>query len=101
MNGSFIIDTSNEDLAALDKMLKSVQAKKKQFEKHTRKLEKMEVLSDHVVEDRRLLNVQIALQRILENDLEILEFALNNEASPWEDVLWQHPITFWWVEEKL
>lgn len=47
----------------------------------------MEVLSDHVVEDRRLLNAQIGLQRMLENDLEILEFTLKNEASPGEDVL--------------
>jgi len=87
-HGSFMIDTSKEDLAALDRMLKSVQKKKKLLEKHTRKLEKMEVLSDHVVEDRRLLNAQIALQRMLENDLEILEFALKNEASsPGEDGL--------------
>merc|ERR1711953_567294 len=67
-NGQFLIDTSAEDLTALDKMLKAVQVKKKQLDKLNKKLEKMEDLSQRVAEDRALLQTHIALQRMLEND---------------------------------
>lgn len=78
-NGQFAIDTSQEDLLALDKMLKSVQTKKKQFDKLNKKLDKMEDLSEQVAEFRQLFQMQIALQRMLESDLEICDFALKRE----------------------
>lgn len=79
-NGSSMIDTSAEDLAALDKMLKAVQVKKKQLDKLNKKLLKMEDLSERVAEDRRLLQVQIALQSMLQSDMELCDWALKNEA---------------------
>merc|ERR1719218_468505 len=81
-NGRFMIDTSAEDLVALDKMLKAVQVKKKQLDKLNKKLDKMEDLSDRVAADRELLQMQIALQNMLTNDFEILDWALKNEAQP-------------------
>eukprot|EP00747_Dinoflagellata_sp_TGD_P164601 gnl/TRDRNA2_/TRDRNA2_184752_c0_seq1.p1 gnl/TRDRNA2_/TRDRNA2_184752_c0~~gnl/TRDRNA2_/TRDRNA2_184752_c0_seq1.p1 ORF type:complete len:448 (-),score=127.91 gnl/TRDRNA2_/TRDRNA2_184752_c0_seq1:113-1456(-) len=81
-NGSFMIDTSAEDLVALDKMLKAVQVKKKQLDKLNKKLDKMEDLSERVAEDRKLLQVQIALQRMLEEDYQVCDWALKNEAAP-------------------
>lgn len=80
-NGSFMIDTSAEDLVALDKMLKAVQVKKKQLDKLHKKLDKMEDLSERVVEDRSLLQVQIALQRMLENDFAIVDWALKSDVQ--------------------
>ncbi|CAJ1348643.1 unnamed protein product [Effrenium voratum] len=81
-NGSFLIDTSNEDLVALDKMLKAVQVKRKQLDKLHKKLDKMEDLSERVAEDRALLQMQIALNNMLSNDLELCDWALKNEAEP-------------------
>lgn len=81
-NGSFMIDTSNEDLLALDKMLKSVAVKKKQLDKLNKKLDKLEDLSEKVQEDRQLLQMQIALQNMLASDLELLDWALKNEKQP-------------------
>lgn len=81
-SGSFMFDTSAEDLVALDKMLKSVQVKKKQLDKLYKKLDKMEDLSDRVAEDRKLLQVQISLKTMLESDFEIIDWALKNEAVP-------------------
>lgn len=78
-SGSFLIDTSADDLIQLDKMLKSVQVKKKQLDKLNKKLEKMEDLSARLEEDRSLLQMQIALQRMLENDYNITDWALKNE----------------------
>mmetsp|Transcript_14696 Transcript_14696/g.42319 ORF Transcript_14696/g.42319 Transcript_14696/m.42319 type:complete len:368 (-) Transcript_14696:242-1345(-) len=80
-HGKFMIDTSADDLVALDKMLKAVQVKKKQLDKLNKKLEKMEDLSERVNEDRSLLQVQIALQNMLQSDLEILDWALKNETQ--------------------
>merc|ERR1711879_434160 len=80
--GSFLIDTSAEDLVALDKMLKAVQLKKKQLDKLNKKLDKMEDLSERVLEDRGLLQVQLALQNMLQSDLEIIDWALKNETQP-------------------
>ncbi|CAE8628755.1 unnamed protein product, partial [Polarella glacialis] len=80
-SGSFMIDTSNEDLVALDKMLKAVQVKRKQLDKLNKKLDKMEDLSERVTEDRSLLQMQIALMRMLENDLELSDWALKNEEQ--------------------
>jgi hypothetical protein len=82
--GRFMIDTSAEDLTALDKMLKAVQAKKKMLDKLNKKLDKMEDLSDRVAADRELLQMQIALQNMLTNDFEILDWALKNESLPTE-----------------
>merc|ERR1711941_64975 len=79
-NGSFMIDTSAEDLVALDKMLKAVAVKKKQLDKLNKKLDKLEDLSEKVAEDRKLLQVQIALQKMLESDYEICNWALTNET---------------------
>mmetsp|Transcript_61416 Transcript_61416/g.132918 ORF Transcript_61416/g.132918 Transcript_61416/m.132918 type:complete len:443 (-) Transcript_61416:150-1478(-) len=79
VEGSFKVDTSAEDLVALDKMLKAVGVKKKQLDKLTKKLDKMEDQSERVAEDRALLQTQIALQRMLENDLEVCDFALKAE----------------------
>jgi len=81
-NGRFMIDTSQEDLAALDKMLKAVQVKKKQLDKLNKKLDKMEDLSEPVNQNRELLQMQIALQTMLANDFEIIDWALKNEAVP-------------------
>jgi len=81
-NGRFMIDTSQEDLIALDKMLKAVQVKKKQLDKLNKKLDKMEDLSEPVNQNRELLQMQIALQTMLANDFEIIDWALKNEAVP-------------------
>jgi len=81
-HGSFLIDTSNQDLQGLDKMLKSVQAKKKQLDKLHKKLDKMEDLSERVAEDRQLLQVQIALNNWLASDFELCDWALKNEEQP-------------------
>jgi len=78
-NGRFMIDHSAEDLVALDKMLKAVQVKKKQLDKLNKKLDKMEDLSEKVAADRELLQMQIALQNMLTNDFEILDWALKQE----------------------
>merc|ERR1712087_682307 len=67
-SGSFLIDTSAEDLVALDKINK--------------KLDKLEDLSEKVKEDRSLLQVQIALQNMLVSDFEILDWALKTELQP-------------------
>jgi len=81
-SGRFMIDTSAEDLVALDKMLKAVQVKKKQLDKLNKKLDKMEDLSERVAADRELFQMQIALQNMLSNDYEILDWALKNESQP-------------------
>eukprot|EP00931_Biecheleriopsis_adriatica_P088710 TRINITY_DN62970_c0_g1_i1.p1 TRINITY_DN62970_c0_g1~~TRINITY_DN62970_c0_g1_i1.p1 ORF type:complete len:484 (-),score=137.66 TRINITY_DN62970_c0_g1_i1:45-1379(-) len=81
-NGQFLIDTSQEDLLALDKMLKAVQVKRKQLDKLNKKLDKMEDLSERVAEDRSLLQMQIALNNMLSNDLELADWALKNEEVP-------------------
>mmetsp|Transcript_47957 Transcript_47957/g.111904 ORF Transcript_47957/g.111904 Transcript_47957/m.111904 type:complete len:447 (-) Transcript_47957:28-1368(-) len=75
-HGSYMFDTSAEDLMALDKMLKAVQLKKKQLDKLQKKLDKMEDLSEKVAEDRRLLQVQMALQSMLVSDFEVADWAL-------------------------
>merc|ERR1712157_675911 len=80
--GSFMFDTSQEDLLALDKMLKAVGVKKKQLDKLNKKLDKLEDLSEKVAEDRKLLQVQIALQKMLESDFEICNWALKTELQP-------------------
>jgi hypothetical protein len=79
-SGSFLIDTSADDLMSLDKMLKSVATKKKQLDKLNKKLDKMEDLSEKVIEDRELLQVQIALFKMLENDQLVMQWALTNET---------------------
>eukprot|EP00928_Gymnodinium_smaydae_P087994 TRINITY_DN72155_c0_g1_i1.p1 TRINITY_DN72155_c0_g1~~TRINITY_DN72155_c0_g1_i1.p1 ORF type:complete len:448 (+),score=160.80 TRINITY_DN72155_c0_g1_i1:93-1436(+) len=79
-HGSFLIDTTAEDLVALDKMLKAVAVKKKQLDKLNKKLDKMEDLSEKVLEDKELFQTQVALQRLLENDYELLDWALKNET---------------------
>jgi hypothetical protein len=78
-DGQSAIDTSAEDLLALDKMLKSVATKKKQLDKLNKKLDKMEDLHEQVAEMRGLFQMQIALQRMLESDLEICNLALARE----------------------
>lgn len=79
-SGSFLLDTSADDLVALDKMLKSVATKKKQLDKLNKKLDKMEDLCEKVTEDRDLLQVQVALKNMLENDLAIIDWSLKNET---------------------
>merc|ERR1712014_540725 len=69
-DGSFMIDTTQDDLLALDKMLKAVGVKKKQLDKIDKKRSKMEDLSQ----------MQTALQAMLVNDFEICDWALKNEA---------------------
>lgn len=81
-DGSFLIDTSAEDLVALDKMLKAVQVKKKQLDKLNKKLDKMEDLSEKVAEDRELLKMQIALNTMITNEMEICDWAMKNEEQP-------------------
>jgi len=81
-NGSFMLDTSQEDCLALDKMLKAVQVKKKQLDKLNKKLDKMVDLSQDVLADRQLLQQQIAFQNMLQNDFDIIDWALKNEALP-------------------
>jgi len=83
-NGSFMIDTSQEDLKALDPMLKSVATKNKQLGKLQKKLTKMEDkdgrdLGDRLAEDRTYFATSVALQRLFENDYEIFDWALKNE----------------------
>lgn len=78
-DGLSSIDTSAQDLLALDKMLKSVQTKKKQLDKLNKKLDKMEDLSEQVAEMRQLFQMQISLQRMLESDLEMFDFSLKRE----------------------
>jgi len=79
-DGSFLIDTSAEDQVALDKMLKAVAVKKKQLDKLNKKLDKMEDLSKRVAEDRSLLQMQIALQQMLEEDKNIIDWAIKNDT---------------------
>eukprot|EP00927_Polykrikos_kofoidii_P059427 TRINITY_DN54581_c0_g1_i1.p1 TRINITY_DN54581_c0_g1~~TRINITY_DN54581_c0_g1_i1.p1 ORF type:complete len:492 (-),score=110.16 TRINITY_DN54581_c0_g1_i1:156-1484(-) len=79
-NGTFMIDTSADDLLGLDKMLKAVGVKKKQLDKLNKKLDKMEDLSERVAEDRSLFQTQVALQRMIENDFEIIDWALKNDT---------------------
>jgi len=81
-NGKFMVDTSASDLLSLDKMLKSVQSRKKSLDKMNKKLDKMEDLSEKVSSDRELLQMQIALANMLQNDFEILDWALKNENQP-------------------
>lgn len=76
---TFMIDSSASDLVAMDKMLKSVQLKKKQLEKLNKKLEKLEDFSERVISDRQLLQMQLALQRLLESDYEMLDWSLKTE----------------------
>eukprot|EP00425_Heterocapsa_triquetra_P023801 CAMPEP_0195108794 /NCGR_PEP_ID=MMETSP0448-20130528/86710_1 /TAXON_ID=66468 /ORGANISM="Heterocapsa triquestra, Strain CCMP 448" /LENGTH=420 /DNA_ID=CAMNT_0040145363 /DNA_START=30 /DNA_END=1289 /DNA_ORIENTATION=- len=64
-DGSYMSDTSQQDLQNLDKMLKNVGANKKKLDKMSKKLEKMEDLSERVAEDRALFQTQMALQRML------------------------------------
>merc|ERR1712139_16283 len=80
--GQFLVDTSQEDLVALDKMLNSVKVKKKQLDKLTKKLGKMEDLSEPLLEDTKLLAFQISIQRMLENDFALVDWALKNEVAP-------------------
>lgn len=79
--GSFMIDTSAEDLLALDKMLKAVQVKKKQCDKLNKKLDKMADLSELVNQDRELFQTQAALMNMLQNDFDVFTWALNNETQ--------------------
>lgn len=81
-HGSFLNDTSQDDLAGLDRMLKSVQVRKKQLDKLNKKLDKMEDLSEKVTADREMLQMQIALEQMLTNDFQIIQWALENEATP-------------------
>mmetsp|Transcript_47647 Transcript_47647/g.94308 ORF Transcript_47647/g.94308 Transcript_47647/m.94308 type:complete len:443 (-) Transcript_47647:48-1376(-) len=83
-SGSFMIDTSAEDLVSLDKALKAVQVKKKSLDKLHKKLDKMEDLSERVIEDRSLLQMQIALNNMLQSDLEVCDWALKfvPQATP-------------------
>eukprot|EP00929_Paragymnodinium_shiwhaense_P119842 TRINITY_DN91753_c0_g1_i1.p1 TRINITY_DN91753_c0_g1~~TRINITY_DN91753_c0_g1_i1.p1 ORF type:complete len:525 (-),score=157.88 TRINITY_DN91753_c0_g1_i1:82-1656(-) len=83
-NGTFMIDTSQEDLKTLDGILKSVAAKNKMLGKLQKKLIKMEDkdgkdLPDRVAEDRSYFAMSVALLYLLENDFEILTWAMNNE----------------------
>jgi len=78
---SFMIDTSAEDLVALEKMLKAVQVKKKQFDKLNKKLDKMADLSDFVAEDRNLFQMQSALMNMLLSDFEVFDWSLKNEKQ--------------------
>lgn len=79
-SGSFMIDTTQEDLLNLDKMLKAVAVKGKQLAKIDKKRQKMEDLSERVAADRELFRVQVALQNMLVNDYEICDWALKNET---------------------
>jgi hypothetical protein len=82
-HGKFMVDTSQSDLLSLDKMLKSVQGRKKLLDKMNKKLDKMEDLSEKVASDRELLHVQIALANMLENDKEIIDWSISplNESQ--------------------
>lgn len=80
-DGTFLLDTTQQDCLALDKLLKSVALRKKQLDKLTKKLDKLEDLSEKVIEDRRLLRTQISLQRFLEADFEMIVWAMNNEVQ--------------------
>jgi len=77
--GNFMIDTTQDDLLALDKMLKAVQVKGKQLAKIDKKRQKMEDLSERVTADRELFQVQVALANMLVNDEQIHKWALENE----------------------
>lgn len=79
--GQSMLDTSAEDLANLDKMLKAVGVKKKQLDKLNKKLDKMEDLSERVNEDRSLFLMQVALANMLQSDFEVLDWALKNETQ--------------------
>lgn len=80
--GSFLIDESQSDLVGLDKMLQTVKAKKKQLDKLNKKLGKMEDLSEPLLEDQKLLAYQISIQKMLENDFALVDWALKNEQAP-------------------
>lgn len=75
-------DTSAEDLVALDKFLKTVAGHKKKIASLTKKLDKMEDLSQMCAQDRGLLQGQLALQAMLREDFDIIDWALNNTVEP-------------------
>jgi len=74
-----MFDTSQEDLKALDMMLKSVATKTKQLAKLNKKLDKLEDLSEQCDGDRQLLQMQLALQKLLDSDYEVVNWALTVE----------------------
>jgi len=78
-HGKAMFDTSQEDLKALDMMLKSVATKTKQLAKLNKKLDKLEDLSEQCDGDRQLLQMQLALQKLLDSDYEVVNWALTVE----------------------
>jgi len=78
-HGSIMFDTSQDDLRALDMMLKSVATKTKQLAKLNKKLDKLEDLSEQCDADRQLLQMQLALQKLLDSDYEVVNWALTVE----------------------
>jgi len=78
-HGGFMFDTSQDDLRALDMMLKSVATRTKQLAKLNKKLDKLEDLSEQCDADRQLLQMQLALQKLLDSDYEVVNWALTAE----------------------
>jgi len=77
--GSIAVDTSQRDLAYVDKGLTELKGKRKQAEKLNNQLSKMEDLSESVVEQQKLLGHQISLESFLKSETEICEADGKNE----------------------
>jgi hypothetical protein len=76
------VNTEAEDLLQIDKMLKTITGYKKKIATLNKKLDKMEDLSGQCNEDRKNLLVQLALQFMLSEDKEIIDYAMNNTQPP-------------------
>merc|ERR550514_661016 len=79
--GKYMVDTSQDDLAKIDQMLNSVKAKRKQLEKLNKQFEKLEDVSGKLDNDRRLLYQQIFMEKMLRNDLDLMDYALKTELQ--------------------
>lgn len=66
----------------IDRYLKTINGYKKKIAALTKKLDKMEDLSSMVDEDRKNLLVQLALQAMLAEDKDIIDWAMNNTEPP-------------------
>jgi len=77
--GKYMVDTSQDDLQKIDQYLNSVKAKRKQLEKLNKQFEKLEDLSGKLDSDRKLLSQQIFMEKMLRNDLDLMDHALKTE----------------------
>jgi len=78
--GEFLVDTTKIDIEYVEKTLTTVKTKKKTLEKLQKQLDKIEDVSVALETNRKLLQVQIALEGFVKNDLSLIEEALKKPA---------------------